>query len=167
MVRALGRASNSLAVTALIKNLYTRITLQYIQEQQETHHIQTTLHIDVAERTRSGRHSVSDSDCWGIDTQVNDIIQSPVSARRRVIQGNSSSNSVLSLRDILVLPDPPCAIDLSVVQEESGISWGSEDVSTRVTTDGKVTSSVYSVEAGCEVALHDRLEGSNIRVLRD
>ena len=71
-------------------------------------------------------------------------MQSSISAGRGVVQGDGSSDGVLSVLQILVLPDPPCAVDLCVVQEEGGVSWGGEDVSTWVSADGEVAAGVYA-----------------------
>jgi hypothetical protein len=50
----------------------------------------------------------------------------------------------LSVLKILVLPDPPRAIDLCVVEEEGWVSWGCEKVSAWVTTNGEVAACMYT-----------------------
>jgi hypothetical protein len=62
---------------------------------------------------------------------------------------------------------PPSAINLSVVEEECWVSWGGEDVSTWVTTNGEVTSRVDTVEACGKVSLHGGLEVGDVGVLGD
>ena len=70
------------------------------------------------------------------------------------------------------MPDPPSAIDLSVVKPESWVSWGDEKVSAWVASDGVVTSSVDTIEAILEHdtvdgTLHVILEGGDLIMLGD
>lgn len=53
--------------------------------------------VDVAERSGHRRHSVPNPDAsvWRIDTQVDYIVQSPISARRAIVQCHRSTNCVL------------------------------------------------------------------------
>jgi hypothetical protein len=104
------------------------------------------LNIDVAERTRESAHRLRNLNAGIIYTHVDDILQSSVSAGGVVVQGDRAGDGVLAVLQVLVLPDPPGAVDLCVVEEEGGISWGDEDVSAWVTTDGEVASRVYAAE---------------------
>jgi hypothetical protein len=67
----------------------------------------------------------------------------------------------------LVLPDPPCTIDLSMVQEEVRVAGRSVEVAARVATDPEVAASVHTQVAGREVTLHSVLEAEDIRAVRD
>jgi len=71
-------------------------------------------------------------------------LQSSISARRGVVQGNGSSDGILSVLKILGLPDPPCAVYLCVVKEEGWVSWGCENVTTWVTTNSEVAACVHT-----------------------
>jgi hypothetical protein len=109
------------------------------------------LDVDITEWTVHGAHQsgqllrwVRSSKRW---SKVHYIIESTVAARRAIIQGNSPRDGILSVLDILHLPHPPGTIDLSVMKPESGISWGSEDISTWVTSEGEMTSSMYTEES--------------------
>lgn len=73
----------------------------------------------------------------------------------------------MAVGDVLVLPDPPGAINLSVMEEECRVSWGSEDVSTWIATDGEVSGGVDSVETSGEITLHGGLEVGDVGVLDD
>jgi hypothetical protein len=71
-------------------------------------------------------------------------LQSSISAWWGVVQGNGSSDGILSVLKILVLPDPPCAVDLCMVEEEGWVAWGCENVSAWVTTNSEVAACVYT-----------------------
>ncbi len=102
------------------------------------------LNIDVAERTRESAHRLRDLNAGIVNTHVDDILQSSVSAGRVVVQGDGAGDGVLAVFEVLVLPDPPGAVDLCVGEEEGRVSWGDEDGSAWVTADGEVASGVYA-----------------------
>ncbi len=106
------------------------------------------LNIDIAERTRESAHRLRDLNTRVVDTQVDDILQSAVSARGVVVQGDGAGDGVLAVVQVLVLPDPPGAVDLRVVEPEGWVSGGNEDVSAWVTADGEVACGVYAAERG-------------------
>ena len=78
-----------------------------------------TSNVDVAERTSERRHGSSDRDARCIHTKINEVIQSTVPTWRVIVQRDRSRDGVLSVLDVLVLPDPPSAIDLSMMKPES------------------------------------------------
>jgi hypothetical protein len=97
------------------------------------------LNIDVAEGTCESAHRLRNLNAGIVDTQVDDVLQSSASAGRVVVQGDGAGDGVLAVLQVLVLPDPPGAVDLCVVEEEGRVSaW--------VTTDGEVASRVYAAE---------------------
>jgi hypothetical protein len=102
------------------------------------------LNIDVAERTSESVHRIRDLNARSIDTQIDIILQSAISAGWGVVQCDCSGNGVLSVLEILVLPDPPCAVDLCVVEEEGWVSRGGEDVSAWITANSEVSSGMYA-----------------------
>lgn len=81
--------------------------------------IACTLCIDVAEVASKRAHRGRNRDVSSIDTKVDGIIQGRISARRVVKQRESAGNGVLAVGQVLVLPNPPCAVDLSVVEPVS------------------------------------------------
>lgn len=145
------------------------------------------LNIYVAERTSESVHRVPNLNTRSINTEIDIILQGSISGRWGVVQGDGARNGVLSVLQILVLPDPPCAVDLRVMKEESWVSWGGEDVSTGIASDGEVATSVYAavgkmwsvpphlreakqfnlLEPSCKISLHSGLEGANVGVLCD
>ncbi len=104
------------------------------------------LNIDIAERTRESAHRLRDLNARVVNSQVDDILQSSVSAGRVVVQGDGAGDSVLAVLQVLVLPDPPGAVDLGMVEEKGWVSGGDEDVSAWVTADGEVACGVYAAE---------------------
>lgn len=125
------------------------------------------LHVNVAERSSLRRHHGTNCCVGTIDAQCDGIREESVSARWAVVQSDGSGNGVLSVLEILVLPNPPSTIDLSVVKPECWVSWRNKDVSTRVTTDGEVTGCMNAVETTRKVTLHDGLEVVDVGVLSD
>lgn len=87
------------------------------------------LGISVTERATERAHGIRDPDTRRIDTELNDILQGSVCRWREVEHRVGASNGVLAGLEILVLPDPPSAVDLGVVQEEVRVAGGSEEIS--------------------------------------
>jgi hypothetical protein len=52
-------------------------------------------------------------------TQGQRVIECAVTTRRRVQESDGAIDRIPPVLEILVLPDPPCAVDLSVVKVES------------------------------------------------
>ena len=125
------------------------------------------LNINVAKRSSSSRHKISDRNWGSINSQINNIIQSTVAAGWHVVQSDGSRDGIQAGLDVLILPDPPGTIDLCVVKPEGWISRGGEDVSTWVTADGEVTAGVDTEDAVSEVTLHDCLEPVDVGVVGD
>ena len=123
------------------------------------------LNINITERSSNRRHRVRNRDTRGIHTEIDEILQSPVSAGRAVVQGDCARDGVLSVGDILVLPNPPRAVNLCMMEEKCRVAGASEDISTRVAADCEMTSGVDAIHPVGEVALHDGLEPVDVGVL--
>jgi hypothetical protein len=114
--------------------------------------------VDIAEWTSGGASKLSDSDIGSVNTNADKIIKCSISARWVIVESDGTTNSVLSVLDVLVLPDPPGSVDLSVVKEEDRVSWGREDISSWVTSGDEVTGGVNTVLSAGKVTLHGGLE---------
>ena len=86
------------------------------------------------------------------------IRQLPRRAVDRVQGRRAAGEGTLSVLGILVLPDPPCAVDLCVMEEESRLGWRSEKIAAWVAACREVAGSVDAVESAGEIALHAVLE---------
>lgn len=84
--------------------------------------------ISIAERASKRAHGLSNRDARRIDTEINDVVERSVRRRGEVEQRLRASDGVLAVLEVLVLPNPPGAVDLSVVQVEVGVAGGSEEV---------------------------------------
>ena len=75
--------------------------------------------VDVAEWACKSAHGVTLGDvgelCLEHGSQRHVVVQGTVAAGRRVQEGDGIGKSVLAVFDVLVLPDPPNTIDLSVM----------------------------------------------------
>lgn len=75
--------------------------------------------VDVAEGSSKSVHGVTLGDVGELalehTTKGYHVVQSTVTARRQIQEGNSISDSVLAVLDVLVLPDPPDAVNLGVM----------------------------------------------------
>ena len=117
--------------------------------------------VDVAEGTSKSVHSLALGDVGELTlqhgAQTHSIVQGTVAAGRQVQEGDGACDSVLAVFDVLVLPCPPVAVDLGVVNytmvrassldqvrvvltEEPRISWRVVEVSTGIATNGVVAS---------------------------
>ena len=117
------------------------------------------LQIDVAKWSTGRVNNLTNSCGKAKDAHLKTISQLTITSWWHVHHVDGASNSVArkTSLQVLVLPDPPGTIDLSVVKPESWISWGDEEISTWVTTNGVVTGSVDTVEALLE---HDTVNGT-------
>jgi hypothetical protein len=70
----------------------------------------SALRVNIAEGPIHSAHGISLGDIG-----KHGIVESTVATGRTVEEGESVCKSVLAVLDVLVLPDPPNAIDLSVV----------------------------------------------------
>ena len=81
------------------------------------------LHIDIAERPTQRAHRILDRNIpkriLKHGTQRQGIIQHTLPTRRVVLERDSTINRISPVLEILVLPDPPRAIDLCMVEVES------------------------------------------------
>ena len=128
------------------------------------------LNINITKRPpsiTSRRHNLGDRNGRRIDAQINQISQGSIPARRGIRQRDSASDGVLAALEILVLPDPPRAVDLRVVQEEGWVTGRREEVAAWVAADGVVPTRVHAVHAVSEVTLHCVLEGVDVVILVD
>ena len=74
---------------------------------------------------------------------------------------------VVAALGVQVLPHPPGAVDLGVVEEEHGVARRDEDVAARVAGEGEVAGAVHAVHVGREVALQRGGEAAEVLGLRD
>lgn len=126
------------------------------------------LRINVAERASNGAHGVPNGDDILVRVpQVDDVVERGVAAGWVVVEGDGAADGVGTRGDVLVLPRPPHAVDHRVVQPEGRIARRREQVAARVAVDRHVPARVRAEEAVGEVALHQRLEGRDVRVRRD
>jgi hypothetical protein len=149
------------------------------------------LRVPVAERSAHSAHALTQSHMhWRGVAQVHVIIKSPVIVpplviidacsrrdsnlrvprRRRVCQSDSAIESVSTRVRLLILPHPPNAIDLSMMQVEPRVAVGSYKVAAGVTTNSKVTGGVHTHEVvnKCRHAtLHVRPEAVDALALEE
>lgn len=86
------------------------------------------LYIGVAELIAPRAHDIPNPDRRRINTNINQILKGRV-VRRRVVENRvGASDGVLTGLQVLVLPDPPGAVDLRVVEEEVGVAGRGEEV---------------------------------------
>jgi hypothetical protein len=123
--------------------------------------------VDIAELVASCAHSISNPDRRRVDTKVDKIVKRGVSRWGEVENGVCTSNSVLAILQVLVLPDPPSSIDLSVVQEEVWVTRRGIEVTARIASNPKVTTSVYAKVTRWKITLHPVLEAENIGAIGD
>jgi hypothetical protein len=146
---------------------FRRIYASHQKRKNKLPHQLLRLYVDVAEWTSGCAHKIPDRGIRSINTNADNIIKRSVSARWVVLEGDGTTNSVLSVLDVLVLPNPPGPVNLSVVEEEDRVSWGGEDISSWVTSADEVTSGVNTVLTVGKVSLHDSLEIRNSGVAAD
>lgn len=132
------------------------------------------LQIDVAKWSTGGVDNLTNSSGKTKDAHLKTISQLTITSWWHVQHVDGASNSVGGKTglQVLVLPDPPGTIDLSVVKPENWVSWGDEEISSWVATNGVVASSVNTIEAPIEHdtvndTLHVFLEVDNGVVLGD
>lgn len=117
--------------------------------------------VNIAELIADSAHSIANPHSRRKNTEIYKIVQRSVRRRREVEDRVRAADSVLAPLEILILPDPPCAIDLSVVQEEVRVARRRVEVTTGVSADPEVAASVHAEVACCEVSLHSVLEADN------
>lgn len=135
----------------------------YIHAVSQRKNIQD-LDIDIAQWSRKRVHQLRNRQRLRIDAQIHDILQSTITTRRVVVQRDSAANRILSVLDILHLPQPPSAVNLCMVHVESWVTRRGEDVARGISAHDEVPCGVHAVEAGGKVALHDGLEGVDVVV---
>lgn len=78
--------------------------------------------INVAEWPTKRAHRILVRDvfkCIQHRTQGQRVIECAVTTRRRVQESDGAIDRIPPVLEIVVLPDPPCAVDLSMVEVES------------------------------------------------
>lgn len=130
------------------------------------------LQVDVAHESVLGIHHLANGGALANSTHIHPVVKGTKRQRWVVEDVDATGNGVLTVLQVLVLPDPPGTVDLSVVEPEHGVSGGDEEISTWVTTNGVVTTGVDTVEAieeGGTVndTLHGILEGAHGLVVGD
>lgn len=77
------------------------------------------LSVDVAEWTGKGIHGISLGDVGELSlehlTKGHGVVEGTVAAGRKIQEGDGVSDGVLAVLNVLILPNPPDAVDLSVV----------------------------------------------------
>jgi hypothetical protein len=102
--------------------------------------VEPASYVDIAKRSTKRTHSIADSDVrYANIRQCHLILQRSIPRRRLVQERERPGNNVGPLRQILILPDPPHAINHCVVQEEIRIGRGVVEVSPRVAAHGVVS----------------------------
>lgn len=77
------------------------------------------LGVDVAKRTSKGAHGFTLGDVGELSlkhlSKRHCVVEGTVAAGRKVQECNGVGDGILAILDILVLPDPPDAVNLSVM----------------------------------------------------
>lgn len=82
-------------------------------------------YVDVTEWSCKRVARITDGDWFSSNiTQIYYVVQCGISAGRLVVDSDGGANSILPVRDILVLPDPPDTVDHSVVEVEVWVAGG-------------------------------------------
>lgn len=102
------------------------------------------LDIDIAKWPINRTYHIPNRHSIGHNTHPNSVAQSRIPARRVIVQRYRSRNCVPPLVQILILPDPPCTIDLSMMYPESRITRRGEQVSRWVAAIGEVSSLLFN-----------------------
>jgi hypothetical protein len=125
------------------------------------------LSVDATERTCERTHSISDRDVLRTDIvfKAEDIIKRTVGPS--VENAIATSNSVLPVLDVLILPRPLNTVDDPMVRDERWVRWEVVEVRASITTNRIVTSSVYVHAAFGKVSLIRNLKGKDIIVFLD
>lgn len=124
------------------------------------------LRINVAERPCKRMQRIPNRRILAADvlSHANNIVERSI--RSQTPDLGSSSNRILSLFNILVLPNPVIAIDHRMVRPERGIRRGVVEIG-RIAADQVVARGMRAHAAKREFALEDGLKGSNIGVIVD
>lgn len=75
--------------------------------------------VNIAEGPGYGVRHLPNRVCLAIETQIHSIIQGEIAARRCVIDGHGATDSVLTVFNILILPDPEHSIDVRMANARS------------------------------------------------
>jgi hypothetical protein len=124
--------------------------------------------IDVTKRSRQRVARILDRCDWNTNiAQINRIAQYRIPTRRIVVHRNRSSQCVLPVCNIQILPCPPRAINHGVMQEEVRISWASEQVTPRIASNSEMPRGVDAEKPSGEIALHVVAKGKEVGVVLD
>ena len=116
------------------------------------------LHVYVTERTADSRQQIANRPGGSSSiSELNLIIEGAVSARWRVEESLRSGDSVarvLALVRRQHLPDPPDAVDHTVVEVECWVAWAGVHIVARIAAKGIVAAAVdadleYEVSIVC------------------
>jgi len=103
----------------------------------------TRLHIDIAEGTSQRVTRIADRDIRRAhESHTDDIVERSVAARGCIVHGDGGTNGILPVLEVQVLPRPVHAVDHGVVEEEGRVAGRDEEITSRVTADGKVAAGV-------------------------
>lgn len=133
---------------------------------------QAGLHINIAKiapRKTHGTRRLGNGHGRPQQAHIQHIVQLPQRSRRR--PGNLgpqvAGDDVGPRRRVQVLPDPPRAINLGMVQPKDRVAGANVKVAAGVARDGEVAPTVHAQIAGGAVALEAVLEGGQIGGLCD
>lgn len=118
--------------------------------------------VNIAELVADRAHSIADPHGRRVDTEIYKIVQRGVGGWREVEESVRAADRVLAILQILVLPDPPGAINLSVVQEEVWVTRRSVQVTAGISANPEMATSVHADVSCGEVSLHPVLEAGDV-----
>jgi hypothetical protein len=84
--------------------------------------------ISIAKLIAKRAHRIPHRNLRRKHAKIKQVIESSVRGPRRVEEAGRAGHGVLAGLQVLVLPDPPGAVDLCVVQEEVRVAGGGEEV---------------------------------------
>lgn len=136
----------------------------YKQPMTDHHRLQ----VDVAERTRNGTHEIPHSNSLTTSiTNINERVKSSVRRRGAIQESTSARNSIQTLVEVQVLPDPPGAINHTMVEPESRVTRTNKYITRRITAHRVVTTTVDTDTAASGNTLHVHLEVVDIVVAQN
>lgn len=118
--------------------------------------------VDIAELVADRAHSIADPHGRRVDTKIYKIVQRGVGGWRKVEESVCAADCVLAVVQILVLPDPPGAINLSVVQEEVWVTRRCVQVTAGISANPEMATGVHADVTCREISLHPVLEAGDV-----
>lgn len=125
------------------------------------------LRVCVAKLVLQCAHRAFDLDSRRIDADIDEVVQRGVGRWREVEDCVRTADGVLAVLGVLVLPDPPCTVDLGVVEEEVGVTRGGIEIAARVAADPEVAAGMHTEVFVRKVTLHPVLEADDVGAVGD